>query len=315
MWGSRRKQQREEDREQIAQLQERVTRLEKQADEPSKPDERSKFSRRIAFFTAFTSGCGLLLGTLTFLRNTHGSDLKISSEVFDKDDLGRKPAGIRFTIRNNGDRIALFKKILIVIENCVRVESCFYGSGTVEADGCYGVTLPVNPEPGMTLEKSMKPTGSTGLAGYEIAPDEVGSFDLALLEESDNKIPWPSENYIPFGNIYRLRVQLVQDDGSVNDAGRFIVDGYIIGTYWQANETYDLNSGSRITREERAKRVSDWEAVIACVEGNEADLKNLVTPDAAMTPKIRRMWEGMRSGTETYQMPTAPSTDTIICSE
>lgn len=312
MWRSRRKQQREEDRKQIAQLQERVIRLEKQADEPPKPDEKSKFSRRIAFFTALTSGCGLLLGILTFLRNTPGSDLKISSEVFDKDSLGGKPAGIRFTIRNSGDRIAVFKRIRIVIEDYVRVESCFYGSGPIDIDSCYGVTLPVNPEPGMTLETSI---------GYEVTTDEAGSFDLALLEESGHEVPLPSANGTPYGNMYRLRVQLVQDDGSVDEAGRFIVDGYIRGTYWQANETYDPNSGSRITREERAKGLtkgfinSDWEAVIACIEGNEMELKNLVTQDAKMTPKIQRMWEGMRSGTATYQMPTAPSTDTIICNE
>lgn len=307
MWGSRRKQQQEEDRKQIAQLQERVIRLEKQADEPPKPDEKSKFSRRIAIFAAFTSGGGLLLGILTFLRNIPGSDLKISSEVFDKDSLGSKPAGIRFTIRNNGDRIAVFKRIRVVIEDYVRVESCFYGSGPIDIDSCYGVTLPVNPESGMTLETSI---------GYEVTTDEAGSFDLALLEEPDGEVLFPSANDAPYGNMYRLRVQLVQDDGSVDDAGRFIVDGYIRGTYWQANETYDPNSGSRITREERAKGFrSDWEAVIACIEGNESGLKKLVTPDAKMTPKIQRMWEGMRSGTATYQMPTAPSTDTIICNE
>lgn len=307
MWGSRRKQQQEEDRKQIAQLQERVIRLEKQADEPPKPDEKSKFSRRIAIFAAFTSGGGLLLGILTFLRNIPGSDLKISSEVFDKDSLGSKPAGIRFTIRNNGDRIAVFKRIRVVIEDYVRVESCFYGSGPIDIDSCYGVTLPVNPESGMTLETSIE---------YEVTTDEAGSFDLALLEESDREVLFPSANDVPYGNMYRLRVQLVQDDGSVDDAGRFIVDGYIRGTYWQANETYDPNSGSRITREERAKGFrSDWEAAIACIEGNESGLKKLVTPDAEMTPKIRRMWEGMRSGMETYQMPTAPSTDTIICNE
>lgn len=307
MWRSRRKQQREEDRKQIAQLQERVIRLEKQADEPPKPDEKSKFSRRIAFFTALTSGCGLLLGILTFLRNTPGSDLKISSEVFDKDSLGGKPAGIRFTIRNSGDRIAVFKRIRIVIEDYVRVESCFYGSGPIDIDSCYGVTLPVNPEPGMTLETSI---------GYEVTTNEAGSFDLALLEESGHEVPLPSANGTPYGNMYRLRVQLVQDDGSVDEAGRFIVDGYIRGTYWQANETYDSNSGARITREKSAKDFrSDWEVAIACIEGNELGLKKLVTPDAEMTPKIRRMWEGMRSGMETYQMPTAPSTDTIICNE
>lgn len=250
-------------------------------------------------------------------------ELQITSEVYSPrdtggpDDSGQNPGGVSFTIRNSGNAAVLFVKARIIIEDYAQLTACTYGSGPVPTDFCYDVVLPVDAEPGTSLDATIR---------HEVSINESVNFNLSVsLSKGSDGNGNPDGKWADYLKIhvYRLHVHLIQDDGVSNDAGRFIVAAprdNIIGKYWKPDEMTYPGSSQAITKEQEIKEWGatgkEYDEVLRCLDRNEDGLRRVLSVKSQMSDNLSQFVSALRS--RTYTLPSStktPSNKIFDCPE
>lgn len=309
----------------------RVERLEEKKDLGQSADERAGDSRRMIIFKTILAAMGVVGVPLTVVTQWQSifprPKLQITSEVYSpresggEGDFKQNPGGINFTIRNSGNAEVLFTRARLLVEDYARLSACTYGSGPVPADFCYDVVLPINAKPGTSLDVAVR---------HEVRTNESTSFNLSISlskESSEDRRGDVNEKneemeYLDI-HVYRLHISLIQDDGTSNDVGRYVVAAprdKIIGQYWKPDETTDLSSGQTSTKEQEIK---DWGAtgevynnVLRCLSRNESELQRVLSVESQMSSNLSQLSSALKSRTYTSSgVETVPSKNIFDCPE
>mgnify|MGYP000850724028 FL=1 len=307
----------------------RVERLEKSNLEHNSDTKHFRLSRRKAIIKTFLAVMGV--ATVPFAVVTQCQSifpkpkLQFTSEVCSPHDAGegsdlrQNPGGVNFTIRNSGNAAVLFTKAHIVIEDYAHLAACTYGSGPVPVDFCYDVVLPVDVEPGTSIDATIR---------HEVRINESVNFNIniSLSDNSSEELEGSSNgkrtDYLDV-HVYRLHIFLIQDDGVSNDAGRFIVAAprdNIIGKYWKPDEIMFPGSSRAITKEQEIRdggvTGEDYDEVLRCLDKNERELLRVLSVKSQMSDNLSQLVFALKSRRYTFPSSTkAPSNKITDCPE
>lgn len=276
---------------------------------------QKKLQRRTLLVTlagvAFTGVCAAVAAADFWRKMFPAPLLTITPKVYSPYPRDSKsdvivPGGVKFTIRNSGTRSAVFIAARIAIDDYERFQACTYGSGPVDPGVCYGVSLPVDATPGVEIEVPLS---------YEVTTDESGSFNLAFdLEDGGSEAALGAIGLDI--HIYRVRIALVQDDGSTTEQGPFVIVAprdHPFMLYWKADRVLHGDGGDsanwqtleEATRSSTGSEGELWKA-LECFNHNDEALRRIITDDSLMSENMESVRHAMQSGFSTDYLSSAP---------